>query len=568
MKTSTGILIGCGSILLILAAAFAVGYCVGFGPKGPQIAGESWLVLDPMGEVPDYTELRGSDFWGFSTLSAEDICARIRNAATDSSIKGIIIKPSMLLINFASLHEIGAAIEEFKKSKKPVIAHAEMMGQKDYLLCAMADKVYMDPSASGGIVLEGVASNILFYRDALAKLGVKMHVMQSGEFKGAGEPYTRTSLSPGTEENLRKALKSRYDLIREDIAKLRRLDAARLLEIYENRPDLNINATEAKQYGLIDDTATWDGLLEKYDIDDNQRQSISDYKDSSSQAIVGNQIAIVNLSGNIATTNGFSPEGIISYNGVDRMLDAIEDDSNVKAVVLRVNSPGGSALESESIYQRIKALDIPVVVSMGGMAASGGYYISCAGDYIVADPHTITGSIGVIMALPEAEELGNKLGIESQTISYGKFANFGSIFEKYDEELLISLERNSEAVYTEFKQRVMDARKIGPQEIDAVAEGRVFSAADAKALKLVDEIGGLEAAVKKAAGLAGVTRYSVRQYPKKIGLWDMFRREGMFDMASGLLKARDASLSDRLEAYLARTLQTKQWLYFCPYRMD
>ncbi len=205
---------------------------------------------------------------------------------------------------------------------------------------------------------------------------------------------------------------------------------------------------------------------------------------------------------------------------------------------------------------------------MGGVAASGGYYISCAGDYIYADPHTITGSIGVIMTLPEAVELGDKLGIDSQTLSYGKYAGFGSIFEPYEAELLASLKRQSEGVYAEFRQRVMDSRKIGADEIDSVSEGRVFLAADALDLKLIDEIGGLNAAVAKAAALAKISKYSVTQYPQRISVFEMFRDRGLFRAVSGFLKTRNASLEERLNAYLRETLAPRQWLYFCPYQLD
>ncbi len=565
-------MLGCGLVLLVLIGAFAAGYFIGkpfmAASSTTSISGGTWLVLDPAGSVPDYTEVRGSEFWGFGPLSAEDICSRIRKAAADSKVKGIIIKPGGTAISYPNLNEISAAMQEFTKTGKPVIAHAEMLGQSDYLLCALADKIYMDPSASGGLLLQGVSSNILFYSEALKKLGVKMHVMQSGDYKGAGEPYTQTSLSPGTEANLRRALSNRYDLLRGDISRLRGLDSTRVRDIYENRADLFIGGKEAKTYGLIDDTLTWDEMLAQYKIKDGDRVSFSDYASPAETAVSGNRIAVVNLSGNIAATEGYTAEGMISASKVERILDDVEKDSSVKAVVLRVNSPGGSALESELIYQRVKSLKIPVVISMGGVAASGGYYISCAGDYIYADPHTITGSIGVIMALPEAVELGNKLGIDSQTLSYGKYAGFGSVFEPYGEELLASLKRESVGVYAEFRQRVMDSRKIAPEAIDAVSEGRIFIAADALDNRLIDAIGGLEAAVKKAASLAKISKYSVSNYPQRVSVWEMFRDRGLFSSAADLIRYRETSLEDRLLARLRDTLQPRKWLYFCPLELN
>ena len=568
MKTKSAVFLGCGVVLFILVGAFLAGYLMFKGPKAPSVASDSWLVLDIAGEVPDYNEIRTTGFWGVGTPSVDEICRKIRRATNDSRIKGIVLKPSAAMVSYASLNEIAAALNEFKASKKSVLAHGVILSQKDYLLCSMADRVYMDPTASGGLILEGVSANVLFYKELLDKIGIKMHTMQSGEFKGAAEPYTQTSLSPGTEENLRQALKGRYDLIRADLAKYRKLDPAKVTDVYENRPDLVIRATDALKRGLIDKTATWDDFLTENGITEKKRVLMKDYQSSSDEFATGGKIAVLNLNGGIGPTEGYLGESGISAAKVERMLKAIRDDKSVKAVVLRVNSPGGSATESEIIYQKLLKLQIPIVVSMGGVAASGGYYISCAGDYIVADPYTITGSIGVIMALPEATKLGDKIGLDSQTLSYGKFAGFGSIFEPYDQELLNSLQRNSTGVYNEFKQHVMDARKIGPDRIGEVAEGRVFSAADAKAVGLVDEIGGLDFAVKKAAELAKVKSYSVQHFPRQVTFFDVLRDAGLFRMSTELLAGHGLSLEERLQKQLEKTLAAKEWLYFCPFKLD
>lgn len=571
MKTKSIFLIGCGGIVLILLAAFVIGYFVGMKPNQVKVSSGSWLIVDPSGNVADYSEMRNQGYFSFFSPSALDICERIRAAATDPKIDGIIIRPGSASISYANLNEINLAIKDFKTSKKPVYAHGEILNQRDYLFCAMADKVYMDPAASGGLILEGVAANTLFYKEALQKLGIKMHVMQAGEFKGAGEPYSQTSLSKGTEDNLRKVLKGRYDLLKGHIAQLRKLAPAKVDSIYEARPDLVIGAKEAKEYGLIDGIATWDELMNQLGLSEERKWvSLEDYAASTAKPSLGGKIAVINLSGNIAagSSAGYGAESSISASKVEDILRSVEDDGDVKAVVLRVNSPGGSALESELIYQKLKRLEIPVVVSMGGMAASGGYYISCAGDYIFADPYTITGSIGVIMALPEGVELGNKLGIDSQTLSYGKFASGISLFEKYDPELLNSLKRNSEDVYTEFKQRVAQARKYTPAELDAVTEGRVFTAADAKALKLIDEVGGLEAAVRKAAALAKIESYTVRNYPYQITFFELLSKGDLFRAAAQSLKNANLSAADRLKVYLESTLAVKEWLYFCPVRVD
>jgi protease-4 len=570
MKTKYAILLGIGVLVLILVLAFLAGYYLGFKPNASKTIGsDSWLVLDPSGEVADYNEVSSSGFFG-SLLrpSAADICHRIRHAATDKRIKGILIKPGFAQISFANLNEIQLALQDFKAGGKPVIAHGTLLGQKSYLLCSMADQVYMEPSASAGLFLEGVSANILFYKNLLDKIGIKMHVMQSGEFKGAGEPYTRTSLNPGTEENIRAVLKGRYDLLVRDIARFRKLDQAKVLEVFENRPDFEMGAAQARQYGLIDEMMGFDALKEKYGITEDNQVSLKDYNVKQPLPGSGPQVAVINLSGVIAGGTGYGPDNMISSAKVDEIVRSIRKNKMVKAVVLRVNSPGGSALESELIYQKLKALGLPIVVSMGGVAASGGYYISCAGDYIFADPYTITGSIGVIMTLPEGTELGKKIGISSQTLGYGKFAGSYGMFEPVDPELIESLTRSSQNVYAEFKQRVSTARKFTSEQLDAVTEGRVFSAEDAKKNGLIDEVGSLDAAVKKAAELAKIGKYGLRQYPRKISFVEMLRKSGMFELAFQLFRDRDASLADRLEDQLRKTFSTWQWYYFYPWQVD
>ncbi len=569
MKTKHAVLIGCGALLIILVLAFILGFFIGFKPQGSKkLSPDSWLVLDPSGNVADYNELSSSRLWGSPRPSTEDICRKIRFAASDKRIKGILIKPSFAQISFANLGEIGLAMEDFKAAGKPVYSHFSMQDQKGYLLCAMADSVYMEPSASAGLILEGVEANLLFYKDLLSKLGIRMHVVQVGEFKGYDELYTKSALSPGTEQNLRQALKGRYDLLVGDLAKHRKLDPAQALQIYEERPEVILLPAEAKKYGLVDELASYDALLDKLQITKDNRVSLKDYQDTAASTHK-NKIAILNLSGVITPSiSGFSSEATINAEKVDRAIRSIKKDKNIKALVVRLNSPGGSALESEIIFQKLDQLELPVVVSMGGIAASGGYYISCAGDYIVADPHTITGSIGVVSTLPEGEELSKKIGLGSQTISYGKFAGSYTFWEKTDPEFLSSFERYSKSVYDEFKLRVSTSRKLNEEEIAAAAEGRVFIAEDARKLKLIDEVGSLQTAVDKAAELAKITDYELTQYPGKISIFEFIKQSGMFEMAVKYIRDKDMSLTERLEEYLKLCFPPQQCLYILPYNLD
>jgi len=571
MKTGKPILIGCLVFPLILIIAFGIGFCSTAGKLGTGVSvpSNAWLILDPAGMITDYNEIQSSGFFGSGLSSSEEITARIIAATKDKKIKGMLIKPGFLETNYANLGEIAYAVAGFKGSGKPVIAYGAMMSQKDYLLCAMADSIWMEPSASAGVMLEGVSANILFYKEALQKLGIKMHVMQSGEFKGAGEPYTRTELSPGTRANLDKALRARYELLIRDIATYRNIDSTRVIEMLEQREDLFMSAATAKSYGLIDRAASLDERKQRYGITKSNSISIKDYRGSST-IDKAEQVAVINLSGSIAAGSEYGAEPVISASKVRKIIEAIDKDQSIKAVVLRVNSPGGSALESELIFQQLQLLKkkMPVVVSMGGVAASGGYYISCAGQYIYADPYTITGSIGVIMAIPETKELGGKLGLRSQTLRHGKFAGPINLFETYDPALLESFRRSSEGVYTEFKQRVSQSRQIPYDQMPDLAEGRVWSAEDALTLKLIDAVGSLGDAVAKAAALAKLKDYSVTQYPTRVSIYQALKDSGLFQMLGREIKLRQSDPAEQLKMLLLSEFSPNEWLYRCPYGLD
>ena len=573
MNTNKGLLIGCIAFPLVLLLVFFIGFGVSYKrlkPGTPAVSKDSWLVIDSSGEIKDYNEMESISYFGMDSPSTRDICDRIRAAATDPKIKGILLEPAFIGASYSSLAEMTLALQDFRKSKKPILAYGDMLGQKDYFLCLSADKIFMEPSASGGLILEGVSANVMFYKEMFDKLGVKMHVMQSGAYKGAGEPYSQTSLSEGTAANLNAVLKARYDYLLDALARTRKMSAEEARNIFETRPDYFISGPSALGYKLIDGVINRDSLLAKYDIKTENRVSIADYKGSPKLIPSANHIAVINLNGNISPQTGSGFDNVISAAKVQKVIDAIAKDKKIKAVVLRVNSPGGSALESELIYQKLLKLkrDIPIVVSMTGVAASGGYYISCASDYIMADELTITGSIGVIMMVPETEGLGRKLGLRSQTLKYGKFAGTVAPFASYDEEFLASLRRNSTNVYTEFKSRVMTARGISADSIASVAEGRVFSARAALDNGLIDAIGNLDAALAKAAALAKVKDYQAVNYPTKISFMELIMaQKSLYRLASNWkgLKLTDPAV---LEEQFIKTLPTNQWLYLMPAKLD
>ncbi len=568
MKSNKPYVLGCLVFPLILIIVFAISFFGSFNKlgKSSNIPSNAWLSLDLSGIVSDYNEYSMPQFLESQSESARDVIDKVIHAASDKRIKGILIEPGFMQINQANLAEIGKAIEVFKKSQKPVVAYSSMMSQADYLLCAMADSLWMEASASGGIILEGVSANVLFYKEALQKLGIKMHVMQAGEFKGAGEPYTRTDLSPGAKENMDKVLLSRYQLLINQIAKNRNLPFDKVKDILENREELFISGKAAMDYGLVDNTASYDDFLQHFGINQESILSLKKYQPIIRSAKKEN-VAIINLSGTINSSDEYA-QNSISLAKLKRSINELEKDSSIKAVVIRINSPGGSALESELIYQKLKALKskYPLVISMGATAASGGYYISCAADHIIADPACVTGSIGVIMAVPETKELGNKLGLHSQTLRHGKFAGAINLFETYEPSVLQALKLSSEAVYTEFKQRVSEARKIPMQSMPQVAEGRVFSPEDALKLKLIDAIGSQEDAVKKAASLANIKDYGIVYYPAKVSFFELLRKSGFANYMSMLTSAH-MEPKQMIERHVLQRFNTNVWLYQCPWNL-
>jgi len=526
----------------------------------------SWLRLNAETYIPEYNEVLPLNLFGSkSTNSVQNMTAKIKKAKTDSRITGLMIEPMMVSLSLASLNELGLAIQDFKTSGKPVIAFGDMMGHGDYLLASYADEIYMEPSASAGLMLSGTAANIMFFKELFDKIGVKMHIIQAGEFKGASEPYSRTSLSEGTRQNIEDALSDRFDLILSELAKRRELTFDDVLSVYNNREDYILNAETALQIRLIDHAMPRTQMLDERNIDEDKIVSISKYSERQ-KPVHKENVAVVYLGGSIMPGSGSFSQSIITHAKVRKIVEQIEQDESIKAVVLRIDSPGGSALESELIYQALQKLKSskPMVVSMGGTAASGGYYISCAADHIIADPGTITGSIGVIMMLPEATGLGRKLGLRSQTIKFGKFAGAINPLEPYSAELLASLKRNSQSTYSEFKTRVMTAREISPDKINSIAEGRIYSAEDAMAVGLVDELGSLDFAVTKAAEIAGMAEYQVQNFPRKISFFEALKDSDFMQMQiSSLIKKPWWDVDTRILQHL-EDIEPYKWQYLMP----
>ncbi|MDP8268713.1 MAG: signal peptide peptidase SppA [Candidatus Tenebribacter davisii] len=540
--------LGClTSVIIIIVFVFSM--IISFGtigkgfkkPMPERITEGSWLKLDISGQVITYNEYKDDPFQGaFSgkTNSVHNIVHKINKASKDDKIKGILLEPNFIACGYAGLNEIMAAMENFKKSGKEINAYLDFAMNRDYFLSTVADSIYLNPSASAGIMLTGVGGGILFYKDFFDKIGVDINVIHAGKYKGAGETYSRNSLSEPVRKNLDRLYTNVYNEILLKLADNRSIDISAITDIYEKRNELFINKDRALKYNLVDRLCFKEDLYKKLGITKRNLISISKYKMPNFKRSSSN-IAIVYAQGGIVMQSGGFNSLNITASKLNKILAKLEKDNDVKSVVIRVNSPGGSALVSEIIHDRIKRLrkTKPVIISMGNVAASGGYYISAESDYIFADPFTITGSIGVVAMIPNISQLTDKLGIHEQEISKGKFSNAMSIYTKLDESTTQSMRISILETYLEFKQRVANGRDISLNEVELIAQGQVWSAQDALNNKLIDEVGMLDKAIKKAAELSNIIEFTVEYYPRqKSFLEEMLREKFEIDLAETIIK--------------------------------
>ena len=543
MMKSKWFALGCLTSILILFAVLYLGIRTVVGAGGfsrkaafPKIQPNSFLHLDLKGEISGYNEFE-NDFLVPKTFSVHDITRKIDQAANDSNISGIFLESAFISCGYADLNEIMAALERFRAKGKPVYAYLEFAFNRDYFLASVAEKIFLNPSASAGIVLTGVGGSVLFYKDLLDKIGIDVTVVHAGQYKGAGENFSRTGFSTPVRQNIDRALGAIYDRILETIARNRNLNAEEIKFIYEKREDFFINRNKALDYKLVDDLYHRDELLDHLSIRDNLVKS-DKYK-VSNPITSANKIAVVYAQGMIAPSGSFADAYNLSAGKINKILDELKNNRSVKAVVLRVNSPGGSALISEIILTKIKQVrrSKPVIISMGNTAASGGYYISANSDYIFADPFTVTGSIGVVSMLANISSLTDKAGINSERIGRGKFSDAFNLFEKPSKQQIRAIQKSVDDTYSEFKMRVAEGRSLTLNEVEQIAQGMIWESNDAKEKHLVDEIGMLSDAIAYAAATTGVSSYQVEYYPRpKSMLEEILKERFSLDLRTQILK--------------------------------
>lgn len=458
-------------------------------------------------------------------LGLDDIIASIKKAKDNEDIKGIYLESGMFSIDTpASAHAIREALLDFKKSGKWIIAYGDSYTQSAYYICSVADKVYLNPQ--GMIDWHGLAANPYFIKDLLAKFGVKYQLCKVGKYKSAPEMMTADGMSEPNREQVTAYMTGIWNVMLKDVSASRKISVDSL-NAYADRFVALANQPDLVKMKMVDKLIYTDEVkgeikkLLKIDADDDIKQlSLSDMINVKGAKEKGEEIAVYYAYGDIVDSETGSltqQEHYIVANTVCKDLEKLANDEDVKAVVLRVNSPGGSAYASEQIWHAVMNLKAkkPVVVSMGGYAASGGYYISCAANYIYSEPTTITGSIGIFGMFPDFSGLlTDKLGVKFDEVKTNKHAAFGTIARPFNEEEMALLDQYIGRGYELFRKRVADGRKLSVEAVEEIAQGRVWLGNDALGIKLVDAIGSLDDAVKKAAQLAKLSEYKTNNYPE------------------------------------------------------
>lgn len=525
LATITGIIIISILFFIVMLAGFSA--IVSSGNKPVTISNNSILVLKAGQTIPDRGDqnpLAGIDFLNLTLSPApglNEILHNIEKATGDSKIKGILIENGLLASGWATTEEIREALKKFRESGKFVISYSDyILTQECYYLATAANRIYVNPGSM--VEFKGLSSEVMFYKKALEKIGVEVQITRHGKFKGAVEPFILDKLSDENRTQIKAYAGSLWNQIIEDISKSRNIPAAQLNKIAD---DLDGNlASRALDSRLVDKLMYRDELIDTLKNlsgissgKDLNLVSMSKYgkvPEIKSTYSVKNKIAVIYTSGNIVMGKGGNDN--IGGNYYADVIRKARLDTTVKAIVLRVNSPGGNAIAADIIWRELvlAAEKKPLVISMGNYAASGGYYISAPGTKIYADPMTISGSIGVFGMIPNAEKLlEDKLGLKTEIVSTNKNSDFPSILRPmnpYEKEMMqISVEK----IYEDFVNRVASGRKMSSVSVDSIGQGRVWSGTNALKIGLVDEMGGLKDAIQGAAKLAGIESFTIRELP-------------------------------------------------------
>lgn len=568
-KFLLGLLVG---LIIAGLSLVVVGFSlVRLGDKRPSVADGSTLILNLSGDIPEKAPVEiPIPFIGVPTpVTVHELWNALQTASTDSRIKAVLLVTGHMDVGWAKLEELRSDLISFKKSGKPLMAFLRAPRTREYYLASAADRIYVSPEDM--VDVKGLRAELMFFKRSLDKLGVEMQVEHVGKYKDAGDMFTQTGMSRESREALDSVLDGIYSSLIQAVASGRKRTPDQVRAVLDNGP---YTARQAAAAGLVDALRFEDQVygeltsllkqkaLQKLTIRDYIQAIEADRNAKRQVALVVGEGTILRGSGSDAmgTDEGFSSGAFI------RMLRRVASDPKISGVILRVDSPGGDAFASDEILREVKLLHDkkPLVISMSDAAASGGYYVSMTGDPVVAYPTTLTGSIGVLWGKPNLRGLYDKLGIQKELLTRGKNSDIDTDYQPLTQEARAKLRAGLEEFYTEFVKKVAESRKRSYNEVEPLAQGRVWLGADAKVRGLVDELGGLDKAVeliRRKANIGAGETVRVVPYPAKRSIWEQWMRN-----------TSDTSVDARLHALIGG-LDYKLWmrggtLRVMPYTVD
>jgi protease-4 len=537
----------------------------------------SILYLTLNNAIVDHTTSEGlpSVLGGSSAIGLDDILASIKYAKTDDHIKGIFIEASSLNTGMATVEELRNSLLDFKTSGKFIIAYSDYYTQGGYYLSSIADKIYVNPM--GGVEFKGLSAELVFIKGTLEKLGVEPQIIRHGKFKSAIEPLINDKMSESNRLQTRTYIGSLWNKMLDGVSKSRKISVTDLQTIANGLLITDAKAALDKKFvdGVKYKDEVLDMLKEKTGSESINKINFINLNNyvKVNRPSVGDRnkkVAVIFAEGSIV--DGKGSDGDIGSVTLSRQLRSARLDDKIKAVVLRINSPGGSALASDVIWREVLLLKKvkPVIVSMGNVAASGGYYIACAADTIVAQPNTITGSIGVFGVLWNAKGLTDKLGVSVDTVKTGAMADLGTASRAMTEPERKYIQNQIEMIYDVFIGKVADGRKMTKADVDSIGQGRVWSGIDAKRIGLVDVLGGMDVAINIAAKKAKLEDFSVVFLPRpEKGLTKFFKDlSGDEDDKVSKIMAKELGPDYKYYQYLKNARQIQGIQARMPYEIE
>jgi protease-4 len=544
VKFLIGLVTGVALVFLSVILLFVI--ALRFREGAPVIADNSVLVLRVSGDLPEKPPMELPSFVGedHTPLTVIGVWSALEKAAADGRIKAVVFQPEGLSAGWAKLEELRLDIDKFKKSGKPVIAYLRQPGTREYYVASGADRIYLGPSEP--VMVKGLRAEMMYFKKTLDKIGVNVEIEHAGKYKDFGDMFTRSDMSPETREVMTSVVDDLYANLVGGIAAGRKRTPDEVRALIDQGP---FTAPQALKAGLVDELRfedqMWGELKDRLKAEPS-RVSMDKYArvTMDSLGLQGkSRIAVVVGEGDIlrgSPGDDGAGETNLTSNGFNKLLRRVENDSLVKGVVVRIDSPGGEVTASDEIWRQMNLLSKkkPLVISMSDAAASGGYYMAMTGDPIVAYPATFTGSIGVVFGKPNIRGLYDKLGINKEAIQRGKNAGIDSDYTPLTPEQRAKLREGIDESYQDFVTKVADARHRRFAEIEPLAQGRVWLGSQAKPRDLVDEIGGLDKAiemVKRKAKIPADERVSLMIYPGRRSLLDLIMKKSQEDMMEAKL---------------------------------